>query len=233
MIKVLPIKDRQKLGKMQEDLAQLKTAHGRRVYLLFCVGIYTGLRISDLVGLQVKHVTGRNIILVEQKTGKQTEVAVNDVLADILDERLAGMDPEDWLFPSQRPGPGGERQHITTRTAANDMHWIAERYKLDFPFCCHSMRKTFGYWYYKDSGGDVEGLRQYFNHSDADITRRYICIDREEVNERSRKLYLGYRPVREDRRPARIRDGAPLSIKRLDRTENGKKWAESKRKKKT
>lgn len=233
MIKVWPIKNRQLLGDMQADLARLSDTHGRRVYLMFCLGIYTGLRISDLVGLQVKHVSGQYINLVEQKTGKETEVAINENLAVILDDRLAGMSAEDWLFPSRKPGPGGQQRHICTRTAADDMHWIARRYGLDFPFCCHSMRKTFGYWYYKDSGGDIEGLRQYFNHSDVSITKRYICVDREEVNERSRRLFLGFRPVSEGRRASRDRNSAPVIIKRLDRSAQGKKWAEKKRRKKS
>lgn len=233
MIKVWPIKNRQLLGDIQADLGRLTDAHGRRVYLLFCVGIYTGLRIGDLVGLQVKHVRGQNISLVEQKTGKQTEVAINENLADILDERLDGLGPEDWLFTSQKPGPGGQARHISTRTAADDMHWIARRFGLDFPFCCHSMRKTFGYWYYKDSGGDIEGLRQYFNHSSADITKRYICVDREEVNERSRRMFLGYRPPKDGRRPSRDRDSAPVIIKRLDRSRQGMRWAQAKQKKKS
>lgn len=227
MIKVWPIKDKRILGEIQADLARLRDAHGRRVYLLFCVGIYTGLRISDLVGLQVKHVTGQYIRLVEQKTGKVTEVAINDVLAVILDERLAGMEPEDWLFPSRKPGPGGQVRHICTRTAADDMHWIARRYNLDFAFCCHSMRKTYGYWYYKQSGGDIEGLRQYFNHATIDVTKRYICIDREEVNERSRKMFLGYRPVTEGRRTPRQHDSAPVSISRLDRQKQGRMWGDA------
>lgn len=228
MIKVRPIKDRQLLADIQADLARLTDAHGRRVYLLFCVGIYTGLRISDLVGLQVKHVSGQYIRLVEQKTGKETEVIINGVLRDILDERLAGAAGNDWLFPSQKAGPGGQDRHISTRTAADDMHWIKKRYGIEYPFCCHSMRKTYGYWYYKTSGGDIEGLRQYFNHSDVGITKRYICIDRDEVNEMSSRMYLGYRPDKAQRRQTREKLGAAVEIKRLDRSEQGRKWAAAK-----
>lgn len=230
MIKVRPIKDRQLLADIQADLARLTDAHGRRVYLLFCVGIYTGLRISDLVGLQVKHVSGQYIRLVEQKTGKETEVIINGVLRDILDERLAGAAGSDWLFPSQKAGPGGQDRHISTRTAADDMHWIKKRYGIDFPFCCHSMRKIYGYWYYKTSGGDIEGLRQYFNHSDVGITKRYICIDRDEVNEMSNRMFLGYRPEKAQRRQTREKLGAAVEIKRLDRAEQGHKWAAAKAK---
>ena len=226
MLKVRPIKDRELLGRIQDDLARQTGARARRIYLLFAVGIYTGLRISDIVGLRKKQVSGEYMILTEQKTGKETEIAINGVLMDILDERTAGMDGNDYLFPSQKRGPGGQKQHITTRTAAADMHWIKQRYGLDFPFCCHSMRKIYGYWYYKQSGGDIEGLRQYFNHSSIEITKRYICIDRDEVNEKSKKMYLGFKPERTERRRPRERNGEPVSIRRLDRTKQGRMMAE-------
>lgn len=233
MIKVLPIKNPDLLKEIQADLYKLKDAHGRRVFLMFSVGIYTGLRISDIVGLQVRHVSGQYINLVETKTGKETEVVINENLAAVLDERLAGMSPDDWLFPSQKRGAGGQIRHISTRTAADDMHWIAKRYDLKFPFCCHSMRKIYGYWYYKTSGGDIEGLRQYFNHSDVNITKRYIGVDRDEVNEMSKKLYMGFRVPREGKRPARQRNSDPVGIKRLDRTKQGEAWAERRRKQKS
>ena len=44
--------------------------HWRRIYLMFMVGIYTGLRVSDLVRLRAGHVRGEEIILIEEKTDK-------------------------------------------------------------------------------------------------------------------------------------------------------------------
>ena len=39
--------------------------------LLFCFGIYTGLRISDILRIKVKDVKGKNVLFVkEQKTQK-------------------------------------------------------------------------------------------------------------------------------------------------------------------
>ena len=47
MNKVQPIKDPEKLRQIQEDLATRTDPHGERMFLLFELGIHTGLRISE------------------------------------------------------------------------------------------------------------------------------------------------------------------------------------------
>ena len=46
---------------------------------------------------------------------------------------------------------------------------------------CHTLRKTFGYWAYKQ-GIDITLLMRIFNHSTPSITLRYIGIEREDIN---------------------------------------------------
>ena len=53
MNNVKPIKDPDKLREIREGLAALTDWHGERMFLLFEIGINTGLRISDLVRLRV------------------------------------------------------------------------------------------------------------------------------------------------------------------------------------
>ena len=45
----------------------------------------------------------------------------------------------------------------------------------------HTLRKTFGYWAYKQ-GIDITLLMRIFNHSAPSITLRYIGITQEEIN---------------------------------------------------
>ena len=66
MKKVQTIKNPEKLQEIQEGLSAETDAHGRRMYLFFMCGIYTGLRVSDLVRLKAGHVRGEEIILTEE-----------------------------------------------------------------------------------------------------------------------------------------------------------------------
>ena len=44
---------------------------------------------------------------------------------------------------------------------------------------CHTLRKTFAYWLYMDTGGDIVMVQEVLGHSDPSITRRYIGIDQQ------------------------------------------------------
>ena len=123
--------------------------HWRRIYLMFMVGIYTGLRVSDLVRLRAGHVRGEEIILIEEKTDKEQVLPVAVILQRVIADRTAGMDDEDYLFPSRNRRRDGSVKPIETRTAYDDMQKIADRFGLRGSIGCHTLRKTFGYWHYK------------------------------------------------------------------------------------
>ncbi len=66
---VEPIRDYDKLTDILEYLKRTN----QRNYMMFLVGIYTALRISDILRLKVRDVKNRNnITLREKKTGKQS-----------------------------------------------------------------------------------------------------------------------------------------------------------------
>lgn len=221
---VEPIRDKNLIDRIQTELEKEKDWHGKRIYLLFMTGIYTGLRISDLVRLQVRHVnSGDKIRLKETKTGKKTVIKINQILRIIFDERLNGMKESDYLFPSRQADRKGNKKPITTHTAEADMKIIADRFGITFPFNCHSLRKTFGYWHYRQ-WGDIETLRQTFNHSTQAVTRRYIGIDEEERNRKVEGLRIGtYKPERKTAAKKRSHQvNTPLETHYHDRTKQGK-----------
>lgn len=226
MNKVLPIKDPDKLKEIQEELAMETDPHWERIFLLFELGIHTGLRISDLVRLRVKHVQGEWIEMVEKKTGKTTRLPLNATIRTILQDRLRGMDPDQLLFPSRSRYGDGTQKSITTRSAYDDIQRIAVRFNLGNRIGCHTLRKTFGYWHYKQNR-DLEMLRQWFNHASQAITLRYIGMDEDE----KRKSVIGFNPgsaVYKPRgavsrgKPDKISDA--LEIKNLDRQKQGRAW---------
>lgn len=210
-----------KLREIQEALEEEEGWHGRRMYLMFMVGIYTGLRISDLVRLRAGHVRGEDIILIEKKTGKEQVLPIPVILQKVIADRTADLDDEDYLFPR-----GNRRKNakpIKTRTAYDDIRAIAERFDLRGPVGCHTLRKTFGYWHYKKNH-DLEILRQWFNHASVEVTRRYIGVDVEERRKSVQGFNLGYEPKMSSR-PAKRRP-MPIEVRRQDRSENGRRYGQ-------
>lgn len=229
MNKVRPIKDPEKLRLIREGLAAMTDWRGERMFLLFEIGINTGLRISDMIRLKKKNVCGEWIETVEQKTGKVSRIPLNTRIREIIQDRCRDMDPEDWLFPSRQPRKDDVVQlPMTRRNAYNDIRKIATMYDLGDHIGCHTLRKTFGYWHYKQNK-DLEILRQWFNHTSQIVTLRYIGMDEDE----RKKSVTGFNPggaVYQARGP--VSSGKPdtiseaLEIKNLDRSKQGKIWGE-------
>lgn len=181
---VYPIKDFELLSQIKADLAGYTDEAGKRQYLLFVCGIYLGLRISDLLRLKVSDITGDEVIRIkEKKTKKVHSFPINKDLKRIVKQVFKGEDGDKLIFESPYR-KHGRRQAISRKTAYTYIHEIFRPYGIKYSIGCHTLRKTFGYMFYKKSG-DISMLMLWFNHSTIDITKRYIGID---VDERARAI---------------------------------------------
>ena len=52
------------------------------------------------------------------------------------------------------------------------------------------MRKTFAYWLYMDTGGDIVMVQEVLGHSDPSITRRYIGIDQQKKEKAIERIHF-------------------------------------------
>ena len=52
----------------------------------------------------------------------------------------------------------------------------------------HTLRKTFGYWFYQASG-NLAYLQDLFNHSSSQITIRYIDLQDDEIEKQLDKMF--------------------------------------------
>lgn len=160
-----------------EDMKQsLRRWCGEKYRFMFVLGINTGLRVSDIVPLKVSDVRGKDhVTITESKSGKKRRVYLRPI-ADEIDAYTRGMNADDWLFPS-RKGNGyiTPTQAYRALVKAGDM---IDRNDIG----THTMRKTFGYHYYKRTK-DVAALQELFNHSAPSITKRYIGITADEIDQ--------------------------------------------------
>lgn len=227
-MKVQPIKNDAIVAEILETLETRKDRYSKRLLVLFALGIFTGLRISDIVRLRVENVRGDYIRLREEKTGKQQNILIGKDLRIILDNYIDGKKDDDYLLASRVHRKDGTQKPISTRQALYDMKKIAAIGGIAAPFGCHSMRKTYGYQMYKENKMPIEALRQQFNHASEAVTRRYIGVDEDERNKYVNTLhYNNYRPMRTKHKPGHRRDSKPLYTCWQDRTENGKKYGET------
>ncbi|OJG41787.1 hypothetical protein RV04_GL001158 [Enterococcus hermanniensis] len=151
-----------------------RTANPERDSFLFLFGINNGLRISDIVKLKVGDIRGvLKPIITEQKTGKKKQIYIQN-LKDEIDHYTRDMNDEDWLFPSRQQGG-----HLKPNTVYKMYAEIAKNLNRN-DIGTHTLRKTFGYHYYKRTH-DIATLMFIYNHSSQAITKRYIGITEDEI----------------------------------------------------
>lgn len=181
MNSVEPIRDVKKIQEMKEALAYYGS---ERDVFLFNLGINCGLRVSDMLGLKKKDIKDYTIKLREQKTRKQKQIPLYHLKEDI-DRYIQFLDDEDYLFKSNKLDSEGNSKPISRVQAYRILNNSAKAIGLS-EIGTHSMRKTFGYHYYKKTK-DIALLMDLFNHSSQFMTLRYIGINQDIINE---SLYL-------------------------------------------
>jgi integrase len=177
---VQPIRDKDKI----EDIKSILQKKGSRDYLMFVLGINTGLRIGDILNLKVGDVRDKtHIQIAEQKTGKRKRFLINAQLEQEISRYIAGMADDDYLFTSR-----GSQEPISRIQAYRILNHAADMVGLD-EIGTHTMRKTFGYWHYQKYK-DVAVLQDIFGHSAPSITLRYIGINDDIKDKTIEDFYL-------------------------------------------
>ena len=151
-----------------------------KIAFLTIVGINVGLRISDLLNLKHKDIQGDTIDLIEQKTGKHRSIKINDTVKNaykIYLDKLNNVDVEGFLFISQK-GSVYSIRHVNRLLF--DMFGSKNK-----NVSSHSLRKTFGKRVWINDNQSERALiilSKIFNHSSTSVTRIYLGIQQNDID---------------------------------------------------
>ena len=166
---VQPIRDPEVLREIKRFLRE----KSYRNYMMFTVGINSGLRISDILPLRVSDVKRSYFSIREIKTNKQKRIEMPPSLMRELKAYVEGKEDHEFLFKSRQ----GINKPIGRSMAYKILREAAAEVDMD-EIGTHTLRKTFGYHFYKQTK-DVAMLQQIFNHSSPFITLKYIGINQD------------------------------------------------------
>ena len=171
MTTVEPIRKIQDLKKIEKILKESSL----RDYILFNFGINSGLRISDILSLNVEDIKNKNYFwIVEKKTNKTKKVPINDKLKKSLKSYVKNKAINEPLFASVNSN------RLDRVNAYRIIKKACDEAKININAGTHTLRKTFGYHFYKKYK-DILLLQKIFNHSNPSVTLRYIGIEDETV----------------------------------------------------
>lgn len=178
MAEVQPIRNVKQIKGMCNNLKMIDYKY----YIMFIIGIETGMRVSDILKLRVSDIDKMSSKKIkEKKTGKQRFLFLNDKttreIKDYIKEK--GLSEDDYLIPSRKHDKDGNQIPVSRIQAYRVLNEAGEAVGVD-QVGTHTMRKSFGYHYYKKTR-DVVPLMRIFNHASQAITLRYIGIEDAEI----------------------------------------------------
>ena len=171
---VEPIKSKKDLERIEEFLEK----HSKRNRLIFAFGINTGLRVSDILGLNVEDVECKNYVEIkEKKTGKYKRFPLNAKLKALIKDYLMNERCKSYSLLDKEPLFLGKKHCRLDRSQVyRFLNEACKRLGITANVGTHTMRKSFGYHFYKKYN-DIVLLQKILNHSSPAMTLKYIGVD--------------------------------------------------------
>jgi len=160
-----------------------------RNHVLITIGVYTALRISDILLLKTDDVydyrsgcVREAITITEKKTGKTKTIALHQHVMEALYLYLPESCTREPLIMNNTTGEAISR--IQAYRLIDD---AAKAVGIEHRVSCHSLRKTFGYhsWH---RGISPVLLMEIYNHSSYAVTKRYLGVTQDDQN----AVYRGF-----------------------------------------
>ena len=156
--------------------------------LLISIGVFTGLRISDLLPLKFSQFEKENDLLTitEQKTRKHRRIKINHDLREIVNrvrQKMGKTEPETFIFQNRYGTKPIDKSYVNVK-----LKEIVRKYEINVEgnISSHLFRKTLGNRVLKINNYSNESvilLMELFNHSSPAITKKYLGIREKEIHD--------------------------------------------------
>jgi len=151
----------------------LGAARSVRDHALLSLAYATGLRVSELVALQVHHIDAEAglIHVLDGKGGSDRVAPLSPKLVETLRAYWAAVRPaKPWLFVGK-----DDSRHLSVSAAQGAVRFAAQQAGLTRRISTHSLRHAFATHMLED-GADVRLVQQVLGHSDLSTTARYLRV---------------------------------------------------------
>ena len=175
-------------NKIQDLILKLERDGQNKMSLLICVGIFTGLRISDILKLEWSYIYGHDFLdLTEKKTGKFRKIKINPSLKESVNRNYEILNPKktEGLIFLNRFG----KKPISVQYINRNLKKIVRDYKVvkdPSTIKSHSWRKSFGRRIFENNDNSEKSLillGEMFNHSNISTTKIYLGIRDKEIQD--------------------------------------------------
>jgi integrase len=164
-------------------IAKLERDKEYKFSLLIATGVFTGLRISDLLNLRFCQFSGDILELNEKKTGKHRRIKINPDLKAIIYrlKDIMKLKDDNYMFSNKYNTKPIDRSYVNVK-----LKEIFKKYdiKTSGNISSHMFRKIMGKRVISMNNGRNESLyllMDMFGHSSPSVTKRYLGIREKEI----------------------------------------------------
>ena len=164
---------------LNKALKILKIEKDYKIAFLVILGINVGLRISDILNLTFDDLKNDDLVVIEKKTKKHRTIKLNEnVKAGFEIFKTRNIKNEGYIFLSN------QCTVLSTQYVNRKLKELFGKKGLNIS--SHTLRKTFGRRVWENNHQSEKALlylSELFNHSDSKITRRYLGIRQQELDD--------------------------------------------------
>lgn len=167
-------------------ITRLEKDENYKFCLLISIGVFTGLRISDLLTLTYADLLNNETFTInEKKTKKQRSIKVNKDLNDIVSRIVSKLNITDLnqlIFINKYGTKAIDKSYVNVK-----LKELIKKYriKVEGNISSHTFRKTLGRRVMEVNNYSNESLillMELFGHSSMSITKRYLGIREQEIH---------------------------------------------------
>jgi len=167
-------------------ITRLEKDENYKFCLLISIGVFTGLRISDLLTLKYSDLLNSETFYIkEKKTQKQRSIKVNKDLKEIVSrivQKSKVNDLEQLIFINKYGTKSIDKSYVNVKLKEIIK---MSRIRLEGNVSTHTFRKTLGRRVMEVNNYSNESLillMDLFGHSSMSITKRYLGIREQEIH---------------------------------------------------
>lgn len=166
-------------------IAKLERDNHYKYCLLISIGVFTGLRISDLLQLRFSQFENSDILTIQEKKTKKTRrIKINQDLKEIVERikgRMVVTNTDQFIFLNRYGTKPIDKSWVNV-----ELKRIFKKYgiELEGNVSSHMFRKTLGNRVLKLNNYSNESivlLMELFGHSSVALTKRYLGIREREI----------------------------------------------------
>jgi len=149
----------------------LRSTQNAKHRLLLSLAYGAGLRVSEIISLQVKDVNLEELVVyIRQAKGQKDRISVlPEKLVYDIRNLIAGRTNDDFIFASERGGK------LTTRTAQKVFENSLKKADIKKNATFHSLRHSFA-THLLENGTDIRYVQELLGHQNIRTTQRYTQV---------------------------------------------------------